>query len=201
MFPERDFDLSNWLKYWLVNGAIPLATLNCQKVISADGAIPDAWHHQVICGVSRSGVHLINPNEVSSFDVVSLQLCSESVLLIRRHDVLQRWSNALDYSCWNSEENRWKNLKVQDQIDHMVKEETLLVLHGKELKHRELLMTHITIPAAYQSGITLFVLKDSKAHKLLENTTELPLLESTCQNTSDNEEQASCNEKTLSINV
>ena len=176
MYPKRDFDLSNWLKFWLLNGAIPLATLNCQKVPLCDGTIPDAWHHQVICGVSEKGVHVTNPREVLPFDAISEQLCSKSVLLIRRHDVLQRWSNTIDYSCLNLEESRWKELNVQGQIDHMAKEETLLLLHGNELKHRELLTTHITIPAAYQSGIILFVMKYSKAHKLLEDAKEIPLL-------------------------
>lgn len=200
MYPERDFDLLNWLKFWLLNGAIPLATLNCQKVPLCDGIIPDAWHHQVICGVSEKGVHLINPREVCPFDVISKELCSESVLLIRRHDVLQRWSNTLDYSCWKSEGNRWKELNVHKQIDQMVEEETLLLLHGSELKHRQLMMSHITIPAAYKSGITLFVLKGSKAHKLLEDANELPLLMSACREAQSNEELSSC-EMALSINV
>ena len=199
-FPERDFELSNWLKFWLLNGAVPLATLNCQKVPLSDGTIPDAWHHQVICGVSEKGVHLINPNEVQPFDILSKELCSESVLLVQRQDVLQRWSNTLDYSCWNSEGNRWEELNVKEQIDHMIKEETLLLLHGSELKHRELLMMHITIPAVYKSGITLFVLRDSKAHKLLEKANELPLLASVCNEALDNEEQ-SLSQRTLCVNV
>ena len=201
MFPARDFDLSIWLKYWLSNGGIPLATLNCQKVRLSDGTIPDAWHHQVICGVSENGVHLINPNEVIPFGVVSKQLFSDSVLLIRRNDVLQRWNNTLDYLCWNSEGDRWKGLNVQEQIDLMVKEETLLLLHGNKIKYKELLMTHITIPAVYKSGITIFVLRDSKAHELLKNADELPLLEIACNDVLDNEKQTMCNKGTLSVDV
>lgn len=197
MYPERDFDLSYWLKYWLMNGTIPLATLNCQKVPLDDGTIPDAWHHQVICGVSTNGVHLTNPERVSPIDVISKELCSESVLLIRRHDILQRWSNTLDYSCWDSGRNRWNELKVQEQIDQMVKEETLLLLHGSEIKYRELLTTHIAIPAAYKSGITLFALRDSEAHKLLEQASELPF--KFAYEELDNKKQH--NERNLSINV
>ena len=197
MYPECDFDLSNWLKYWLVNGAIPLATLNCQKIPLGDGTIPDAWHHQVICGVSKNGVHLTNPERVCPIDVISKELCSDSVLLIRRHDVLQRWNNTLDYSCWDSDGSRWNELKVQEQIDQMVKEETLLLLHGSELKYRDLLTTHVTIPAAYESGITLFALRDSKAQKLLEHANELPL--KFAYKEIDNKTQH--NERNLSINV
>ena len=199
MYPERDFDLSSWLKYWLMNGAIPLATLNCQKVPLDDGTIPDAWHHQVICGVSNNGVHLTNPEGVIPFDVVSKELCSESVLLIQRQDVLQRWNNTLDFSCWNDlDESRWSELKVREQIDQMVKEETLLLLHGSELKYRELLTTHITIPAAYKSGITVFVLRNSKAHKLFEHASELSLKVSHKEIT---EKQFSHSERSLSIKV
>lgn len=199
MYPERDFDLSNWLKFWLMNGTIPLTTLNCQSVPLDDGTIADAWHHQVICGVSKDGVHLTNPERVTPFDVISKELCSESVLLIRRHDILQRWSNNLDYSCWNSAGNRWIEFKVQEQIDRTVKEETLLLLHGSELKYRELLTTHITIPAAYKSGITLFALRDSKAHKRLQHASELPL--KFAYKEIDHMEQSSYSESNLSVNV
>ncbi|PFX27994.1 uncharacterized protein LOC111326892 [Stylophora pistillata] len=201
MYPERNFDLENWLKYWLINGAIPIATLNCQKVPLSDGTIPDAWHHQVICGVSSRGVQLTNPVAVCPFNEITKQLCSESVLLIRRHDILQRWSNTNDYSSWNSDgiNQRWMELKVQEQINRMVKEETLLLLHGSEIKHRELLTTHITIPAAYKSGITLFALRDSNTHRLLENTTELPI--KLTYRERDIGEQSSVGEINLSINV
>lgn len=201
MYPERDFDLENWLKYWLVHGAIPVATLNCQKVPLTDGTIPDAWHHQVICGVSSNGVHLTNPEAVCPFNEISKQLCSESVLLIRRHDIIRRWSNNIDYSSWNSDgiNQRWIELKVQEQINRMAKEETLLLLHGSEIKHRELLTTHITIPAAYKSGITLFALRDSRTHGLLENSTELPI--KLINQRKDIEEQYSGGQINLSINV
>jgi len=199
MYPKRDVDLSRWLKYWLMNGVIPLATLNCQKVPLDDGTIPDAWHHQVIFGVSENGVHLTNPEIVSPVDLIIKELCSESVLLIRRHDILQRWSNTLDYSCWKSDGNRWIELKVREQIDQIVKEETLLLLHGSELKHRDLLTTHITIPAAYKSGITLFALRDSNAHKLLEQASELAL-EPACEEI-DDKRQSLHSEKNLSVLV
>ena len=199
MYPERDFDLSSWLRYWLVKGAVPLTTLNCQKACLDDGTIPDAWHHQAVCGISKSGVHLANPNEVLPFNVTSKQLCSESVLLIRRQDILQRWSNGMDFSCWSSHDriSGWTRLKCREQIDRMVKEETLLLLHGRKLKHRELLTTHITIPAMYKSGITLFALRGTEAHELLQQAQELPVRDAD----DPVHVQSSCNEKTLSVNV
>ena len=173
-YPERNVDLSLWLRGWILKGAVPIVTINCQKVPLLDGTLPDAWHHQMACGVSKEGVHLINPNEVMAFDVLSVQLCSESVLLIRRKDVLLRWSTDMDESCWETDQ-RWKELKVREQVDKVVKEETLLLLYGKELRHKELVTKYVTIPAAYRSGITLFVKKDSKAHQELLNAKELPV--------------------------
>lgn len=200
MYPEREFDLLKWLKFWLHNKAVPLATLNCQKVPLRNGVIPDAWHHQVIYGVTENGIHLLNPQEICPVGVLTKQLCSESVLLIRHQDVLQRWSDTDDYSCWNSKGARWNELDVRGQIAHLIKEQTLLLLHGSKIKHRELLTTHITIPAAYESGITLFALKGSEAHKALEDANEFPLLKHVYKEHQNMNAQTTC-QKTLTINV
>ena len=152
---------------------MPLVTINCQKIPLPDGSLPDAWHHQMVCGVSEDGVHMINPNEVVTVDLLGKQLCSESVLLIRRKDVLVRWRGDLDESCWVND-SRWHELKVKGQVENVVKEETLLLLHGSELKHRELIMSHVEIPAAYKSGVTLFVQRDSETYKELLEVDELP---------------------------
>lgn len=36
-------------------GAVPIATLNLQKGVKPGWTIPDAWHHQMIYGVSSKG--------------------------------------------------------------------------------------------------------------------------------------------------
>jgi len=56
-YPERQVSLSHWLAHWLGKGVVPVATLNLQNGLLAPGqTIPDAWHHQMIFGVSSNGV-------------------------------------------------------------------------------------------------------------------------------------------------
>lgn len=159
-------------------------------------------------GITKSFVVLVKRACIS----LTLEKCVLLMLYLRSYAVNPCFLFGATMSCkdgvipWtilvgNQRETlRWKELNVHKQIDQMVEEETLLLLHGSELKHRQLMMSHITIPAAYKSGITLFVLKGSKAHKLLEDANELPLLMSACREAQSNEELSSC-EMALSINV
>jgi len=36
-------------------GAVPVATLNLQRGVKPGWTIPDAWHHQMVYGVSSKG--------------------------------------------------------------------------------------------------------------------------------------------------
>lgn len=38
-----------------MSGAVPIATLNLQRGVKPGWTIPDAWHHQMIYGVSSKG--------------------------------------------------------------------------------------------------------------------------------------------------
>jgi len=38
-----------------VSGAVPVATLNLQRGVKPGWTIPDAWHHQMVYGVSNKG--------------------------------------------------------------------------------------------------------------------------------------------------
>lgn len=38
-----------------VSGAVPVATLNLQRGVKPGWTIPDAWHHQMVYGVSSKG--------------------------------------------------------------------------------------------------------------------------------------------------
>jgi hypothetical protein len=81
-YPERQVSLSHWLAHWLGKGVVPVATLNLQNGLLAPGqTIPDAWHHQMIFGVSSNGVFLTNPLESVSEHVLMDQLSSPSQLL------------------------------------------------------------------------------------------------------------------------
>ena len=39
-------------------GAVPLATLNLQRGVKPGWTVPDAWHHQMVYGVSSKGIFL-----------------------------------------------------------------------------------------------------------------------------------------------
>lgn len=93
MHPERVVNLGKWLGFWLQYGAVPIATLNYQK---CSEPIADAWHHQMIFGVGPQGIYLTNPLECIEPDELWLELCSESVLLVRKEDVLSRWTTGVD---------------------------------------------------------------------------------------------------------
>lgn len=165
LHPRRRVNLVPWLARWIRRGAVPVATMNMQLAVPEGEEVPDAWHHQLIFGVAPNTVFMTNPLDVVSEDEVHQRLCSESVLLIRREDVLQRLtpdcrvSTLMDHC-----DPRWRDLDVEGQVKQMAEEE------------EEDNLTHIKIPAAYRSGITLFALRHSHLGQELLDSPELPLL-------------------------
>ncbi|XP_035249521.1 uncharacterized protein LOC118214097 isoform X1 [Anguilla anguilla] len=174
--PPRQVKLVPWLAYWIRKGAVPVATMNMQLAVPEGEEVPDAWHHQLIFGVGPNAVFMTNPLDVDclftvSEEVVLQRLCSESVLLIRREDVLQRLTGDTQLSVLTQGQSdpRWNTLDVEGQVRQMCCEE--------ECEDEEQpKMTHIVIPAAYQSGVSLFAVRDSDVgHKLLQ-APDVPLL-------------------------
>ncbi|XP_038576408.1 uncharacterized protein LOC119904078 [Micropterus salmoides] len=166
LHPRRRVRLVPWLAHWIRNGAVPVATMNMQLAVPEGEEVPDAWHHQLIFGVAPNAVFMTNPLDVVSEREVHQRLCSESVLLIRREDVLQRLTP--DCCLSSLSDPRWKALDVEGQVRQMCLEE--------EQEEDGVRLTHITIPAAYSSGITLFALRRSELGQELLNAPELPLL-------------------------
>lgn len=175
-FPKRKINLQNWLAEWFQRGAIPVATFNLQKEKLAPGhRIADAWHHQMVYGVSEQGVHLCNPIGIMPFDTAMDILCSESVLKIRMEDVLLRYREELDWGFLsNNKDNRWREMKVAENAEKLYEiyreskndERRLITLLSSE---------YLEIPAAYHSGVSLFIKSDSKYCDELLNANELPL--------------------------
>lgn len=113
MHPERYISLSKWLSYWIKKGAVPIATLNLQKDVKQGDAIPDAWHHQMIFGVAPHGIYMTNPLERVEEGVLWHQLVSESVLLVKREDIISRWINKPNLKdLINIRDVRWEKLNV-----------------------------------------------------------------------------------------
>lgn len=170
LHPRRRVRLVPWLARWIRKGAVPVATMNMQAAVPEGEEVPDAWHHQLVFGVAPGAVFMTNPLDVAAEDEVHQRLCSPSVLLVRREDVLQRLTSdhSLSRLVENQSDPRWQELDVEGQVRRMVLEE--------ELDEDQPKMAHLTIPAAYSSGITLFALKDSELGQELLEAAELPLL-------------------------
>ena len=186
-YPERQVSLSHWLAHWLNKGAIPVATLNRQLALLPGQNIPDAWHHQMIFGVSPNGVFLTNPLENVREHTISQQLCSNSELLVRRSDIVSRWHPTCDLQILAEIETdeRWDQLNVLGQVISVLREEHLRPASigagsaaaasspvgsgqptaavspstgpGGTASSNPVQRTHVRIPAMYESGITLFV--------------------------------------------
>lgn len=166
LHPRRGVCLVRWLAHWMQRGAVPVATMNMQRAVPKGEEIPDAWHHQLIFRVMKNAVFMTNPLDVVSESEVHERLCSDSVLLIRKEDVLQRLipDCSLSTLSQNQSDPRWTSLDVEGQVRRM----------AEEYEHEA--TTHITIPAAYKSGVTLFALRQSPTGQELQASPELPLL-------------------------
>lgn len=194
-FPSRKVCLSNWLAYWMSKGAIPIATLNLQRGFNwrPGQTIPDAWHHQMIFGVGPNGVYLTNPLESVSEEILLDQLCSKSEILIRRSDVVSRWHPTCDLQMLaETDDESWDNYNVLGQVVDVLREEHQRPVQlaspmgqssgsngpsnsGAAACQNPVQRTHVKIPAAYKSGITLFVNTNMECYAELMSCPELPL--------------------------
>ncbi|XP_052233589.1 uncharacterized protein LOC127846407 isoform X1 [Dreissena polymorpha] len=173
-YPQRDVDLLKWLGHWIKMGAVPLATLNLQKGVKPGWTIPDAWHHQMVYGVSSKGVYLTNPLEIVPESVIMEQLTSDSVLLVRRQDVVTRFRDWCPLNeIIQQRDPRWCTLNVLGQVVHMLREQCMPADQLLSMKCQ--LTSHIQIPAAYKAGISLFMRANSDNIDDLMNAPELPL--------------------------
>ncbi|KAI8519666.1 hypothetical protein Bbelb_029230 [Branchiostoma belcheri] len=161
----------------LTNGRVvgrcsSIATMNMQRGIPPGEPIPDAWHHQMIFGVGPEGVHMVNPLITETMELFQHHICSESVLLVRQADVVTRCSgadlNLLETGGDSRWSNRWQDMRVAEQCMEMMME-TLLAYKG-DIQLAQLTRTHVRIPAAYRSGITLFMKRDTPEYlEMLES--------------------------------
>ncbi|KAJ8303000.1 hypothetical protein KUTeg_019396 [Tegillarca granosa] len=156
-------------------GAVPIATLNLQCGVKPGWTIPDAWHHQMVYGVSSKGVYLTNPLEIVQEEVIMEQLTSDSVLLVRRQDVVNRfrdWAPLNDIL--KQRDKRWQTMNVLGQVVNVLREACTALSHQVP-RYRAQLTSHISIPAAYKAGVTLFVRGDTELCTELFTAPELEL--------------------------
>jgi hypothetical protein len=97
----------------MIVGAVPIATLNLQSGIAPGNPVPDAWHHQMVFGVGPRGIYLTNPVECVSETALWPQLCSPSILMVRRSDILARWNDHTSLRpLMTHPDLRWKRMNV-----------------------------------------------------------------------------------------
>jgi len=102
-------------------GAVPIATLNLQNGIAPGSQVPDAWHHQMIFGVSPREIYLTNPADHVSEAALWPQLCSPSELLVRRNDIVARWNeNTSLRPLMTHPDHRWKMMNVLGMLQSIL---------------------------------------------------------------------------------
>ncbi|KAK3731783.1 hypothetical protein RRG08_035447 [Elysia crispata] len=171
-WPLRKVKLLQWLAYWMKRGAIPVATLNLQQGPHSVWQVPDSWHHQMVYGVSHQGLYLTNPLEIVSERSAMKQLCSDSVLMVRRQDIISRFRKTTDLGellC--HPDPRWSTMNVLGQVVNVLREFNMPSVPGYRLQ----VTSHVSIPACYKAGITLFMRKDKAAWATLLSAPDLPV--------------------------
>jgi len=168
---RRNVQLSPWLASFLSVGCVPVVTLNPQVLPPRGGEdVADAWHHQMVWGVSGPQVYLTNPLEMVSVDTLLPQLTSDSVLLVRRADVLQRVNSQTDLMDIDRLGERWASHNVVGQVANLLREERKALLYGCPLP-----TSHLRVPASYSAGVTIFCLaSNQKGVARLRSAMELP---------------------------
>ncbi|XP_068620689.1 uncharacterized protein [Battus philenor] len=169
-YPDRAFSLSHWIADWISVGAVPILTLNLQ--VGCEGEIPDAWHHQMVFGVSPRGIYLCNPVECVSESTLWPRLTSPSVLLVRTRDILDRLNVDTDLTpLMVVPDRRFHTLNVLGQVANVIRE-----WRARGWSKRGERTRHVCIPASYQAGITVAALTGSEAHRRLMHAAPPPVL-------------------------
>ncbi|CAL1535469.1 unnamed protein product, partial [Lymnaea stagnalis] len=171
-WPPRKVKLLQWLAYWMKRGAIPMATLNLQQGPHSLWQVPDSWHHQMVYGVSHQGLYLTNPLEIVSERSAMKQLCSDSVLMVRRQDIISRFRETTNLGqLFSHPDPRWRTMNVLGKVVNVLREFNMPSMPGYRLQ----VTSHVTIPASYKAGVTLFMRKDKSSWTTLMNAPEIPL--------------------------
>lgn len=152
--------------------------------------MPESWHHQMIYGVEYNPlypefaqIYLTNPLSQLSMEALRPQLIAPSTLMIKRADVLSRWTpqtdlmplarhpsqhwhkyNVLGIYTYNYYYHQYYYyLIILGQIVNLLREEK------EDIQYTN----HIIIPTNYKSGITLAMRTTSNYSHELKSVSEL----------------------------
>lgn len=175
-WPERNFSLSHWLKYWLEHNVIPIVTFN-QQIINKDPNSPTTpipeWQHHTVFGVTHNGIYLTDPIHCINEEILRKKLTSDSILLIKRGDVVSRWNKTTDLGpLYAKSEIQWRQVNTLGKLVHMLREMKSSV---KEKSGFTTSSNLLPIPITVKAGITLVSCKDNPACDLIQHCPELPL--------------------------
>ena len=180
----RALHLSAWLAGWISLGLVPVLTINVQRsnIRCPDGQPQDSWHHQMVWGVSGQDIYLAIPLEITQERHLLPQLDCPSELLVRRADVVSRFSPSTDLLEINQLGARWRDLNVLGQVVNIAREErsrlreqALALMENASQEQVMVVTSHIKIPASYTAGITLFCSStNQEGLKCLREAAELP---------------------------
>lgn len=111
--------INKW--FYAIKGAVPILTLNPQRVVDVlPSMVPDNWHHQMMHGIAYcpfypeiSKIYLTNPLSEISMKVLRPQLFSPSALMIKKEEVLSRWTPCTDLVPLATQSNsQWETFNV-----------------------------------------------------------------------------------------
>jgi hypothetical protein len=153
---------------WIIEGNALILTMNLQLLpVNDNERIHDAWHHQMVFGVSynKSSLFMTNPLELMDVDYLTKVLDSDNNLQIHESDIFKRIQaghNVNDIAeDLDAISSRWKELRVGDQLRRLYEERYHLhtVSEVAMTGHR-----YLCIPAAYSSGVLLVSRNDECSH-------------------------------------
>ena len=104
----------------------------------------DAWHHQMVYGVDTKERMIYCTNPLKAYSEVEASIClsTDSVLLIRRDDVISRFQPDLELNEWDViTGDPWDSFHVRENIGKML---------------RDISISYLKIPAIYVGGISKF---------------------------------------------
>ncbi len=135
----------------MANQMIPIVTLNLQKKKLESHHdfmdVPDYWHSQMIFKIEDNNVFLTNPIKSLPINTLMSLLCSESVLLVQKQEVVHHCRNMTKEEICNIKwpDKVWEEMKVTEQILETIEE-----FNGtNEYPHG-----HVKIPTYGKGGIT-----------------------------------------------
>uniref|UniRef100_A0A914W737 Uncharacterized protein n=1 Tax=Plectus sambesii TaxID=2011161 RepID=A0A914W737_9BILA len=176
---RTDVSIVEFVGRWIESKAAPILTLNLQREITEKSVWPvaDAWHHQTAVGVAanREALLLDYPREVVDERRLRQLLTGSSTLLVRWTDVVAAWDrgpNLTRLIAHAVTDQRWIEMNVVGQVMSVIRQanEPSPPWSASDTHART---SHISIPAAYTPGVSVFARSESLLWREIQNAPSL----------------------------